>query len=97
MLFSGKIRIHDVAWLTARCDLFCHDSPLFAAIRDYSYYSLFGFSRHRSSDKLDNERIAKFLTIEHKFLARELNKSYEIKNYLKRGDEEATVNKNAKV
>ena len=71
--------------------------PLFATIRGYSHYSLFGFSRHPSSDKFDNERMAKFATIEHKFLARELNKSYEIKNYLKKGDEEATVNKNAKV
>ena len=42
MLFSGKIRFHDVARLTARCVLFAaisHYSPLFTTIRDYSYYS----------------------------------------------------------
>ena len=39
MLFSGKIRFHDVARLTARCVLFatiCHYSPLFTTIRRYS-------------------------------------------------------------
>ena len=39
MLFSGKIRFHDVARLTARCVLFatiCHYSPLFAAIHHHS-------------------------------------------------------------
>ena len=62
MLFSGKIRFHDVARLTARCVLFatiCQYSPLFAAIqhysrlfttiRDYShhsYYSLFATIRY---------------------------------------------------
>ena len=42
MLFSGKIRFHDVERLTARCVLFatiCHYSPLFTTIRDYSYSS----------------------------------------------------------
>ena len=41
MLFSGKIRFHDVVRLTARCVLFatiCHYSPLFTTIRDYSHY-----------------------------------------------------------
>ena len=37
MLFSGKIRFHDVARLTARCFLFAtYDLPLFATLRRYS-------------------------------------------------------------
>ena len=38
MLFSGKIRFHDVARLTARSTFatICHYSPLFAAIHHYS-------------------------------------------------------------
>ena len=53
MLFSGKIRFHDVATLTARCVLFatiCHYSPLFETIRTV-HYSLFGFSRHPENDR----------------------------------------------
>ena len=52
MLFSGKIRLHDVARLTARCVLFatiCHYSTLFAlfvlfAIRDYSLFAIRDYS-----------------------------------------------------
>ena len=67
MLFSGKIRFHDVARLTARCVLFatiCHYSPLFVAIHHYSRlfvlfairnYSLFGFSRHPKVGILHNK------------------------------------------
>ena len=45
MLFSGKIRFHDVARLTARCVLFAsifHYTPLFETIRTIRYL-LFGF------------------------------------------------------
>ena len=46
MLFSGKIRFHDVARLTARGVLFatiCYDLPLLATT---GHYSPFPFSRH---------------------------------------------------
>ena len=58
MLFSGKIRLHDVARLTAKCVLFatiCHNSPIFVVIHHNLRlfvlfatirHSLFGFSRH---------------------------------------------------
>ena len=47
MLFSGKIRFHDVARLTARCVLFatiCHYSQLFTTIRDYSLFATIRYS-----------------------------------------------------
>ena len=53
MLFSGKIRFHDVAKLTARCVLFatiCRYSPLFTTIRDYSYYLVLVFIKKKKKD-----------------------------------------------